>query len=76
MRRTWKQQAFFLGGWTLAAAACLAAWGGGYQLGWVQGYESHRRGGGPHRAPEQIVQMFDGPNSGLGGSDSPGEGTN
>jgi hypothetical protein len=40
MRRTWKKTAFVLAAWTLAAAACLAAWTGGYNLGWLQGYKA------------------------------------
>ena len=51
------------------AAACLTAWSGGYHLGWVQGYESHRRYGGPQCAPEAIVRLFGGPNDGLAGTD-------
>jgi hypothetical protein len=61
MRRTWKQQLFFLSGWAVAAVACLLAWAAGYNLGWLQGYTTRQRFSAPQQMPRAVVSLFDGP---------------
>lgn len=58
MGRTWKQTAYVLAAWALAAAVCLAAWGAGYHLGWVQGYDNAVRGTSRQRLPTIWGQLF------------------
>ena|SRR5688572_4816310 len=71
MRRSWKQQLFFVSGWVAAALACLLAWAAGYHLGWLQGYTSRERFRPPDFIPSAVVSLFDGPSIDASGNVTP-----
>ena len=68
MKRTWGQSILFVLSVTLATVVFLSAFVGGYQVGYVQGYErsseferQNRLSSHQPIAPQPIVEAFGGP---------------